>query len=449
MGFNSYQPDLLNHLRITDNFTSKAQEIIQILSSKSTSELTFFQGPDRNGQVQLTAIPAVLFELAERPEVLRMDAVDLTIHDNRNIQGTAEIPFHLQPLEWSTSTYNGIGISGGDAQLMYSGKIAVDEVPWIRLVFSDANLGNNSYVVITSLLDGGKQILNSISIGQWQYTSAYFNGNAVSVELFVAPGDEGVFLSLDNIIVGEWANGSLLESICGPTDDRIPSNDPAAGRVMSIGCTGWIIASGIHVTAGHCLGSGAAVLQFNVPLSLPNGTTQNPPPEDQYSIDISSQLGTNGGIGNDWGVFTVFDNSNTGLQPIVAQGAAFIMAQDYLPDSIRITGYGVDDGTANQTQQTHVGPNAGSSGTTMRYRTDTTGGNSGSPVIDWLTGFAVGAHTHGGCNSTGGNNSGTQYLSSDFWAQVSWAAPGIPPLPPDSLIAYSDYSVPTSMDHDG
>ncbi|MDZ7622921.1 MAG: hypothetical protein U5J96_00515 [Ignavibacteriaceae bacterium] len=87
------------------------------------------------------------------------------------------------------------------------------------------------------------------------------------------------------------------------------------------------------------------------------------------------------------------------------------------PDSIRITGYGVDgpppgfgNGTrdsTNQTQQTHMGPNAASSGTTMRYVTDTQGGNSGSPVIDGLTNVAVGVHTHGGCSSSGGNNNGT------------------------------------------
>ncbi|MCK5453305.1 MAG: hypothetical protein KAJ16_03025, partial [Calditrichia bacterium] len=156
------------------------------------------------------------------------------------------------------------------------------------------------------------------------------------------------------------------------------------------------------------------------------------------------KISTNGGIGNDWGVFAVFDNPNTGLQPMVAQGAAFIMAQYLDPDSIRITGYGVDDGAANQTQQTHVGPDWGSSGTTMRYRTDTMGGNSGSPVIDDSTGYALGVHTHGGCNSTGGNNNGTSTFHPDFWAQVS-AAAGIPPVPPSNLSSYSNYSTPTSI----
>ena len=109
------------------------------------------------------------------------------------------------------------------------------------------------------------------------------------------------------------------------------------------------------------------------------------------------------------------------------------------PDSIRITGYGTDTGTANQTQQTHVGPNAGSSGTTMRYRTDTQGGNSGSPVIDELTGYAVGVHTHGGCTSSGGNNSGTSLFLTPFWAAVD---SGIIPVELTSFTAvgYDDYA---------
>ena len=38
---------------------------------------------------------------------------------------------------------------------------------------------------------------------------------------------------------------------------------------------------------------------------------------------------------------------------------------------------------------------------------DTTGGNSGSPVIDDTTGEAIGIHTHGGCFNGGGANAGT------------------------------------------
>ncbi|HLT46515.1 MAG TPA: T9SS type A sorting domain-containing protein, partial [Rubricoccaceae bacterium] len=159
-------------------------------------------------------------------------------------------------------------------------------------------------------------------------------------------------------------------------------------------------------------------------------------PEDQYSIDMASRVWVNGGIGNDWGIFRVFDNTQTGLQPVVAQGGGYFhVRQDLAPPTIRITGYGVDTGTSNQTQQTHTGPNAGSSGTTMRYQVDTTGGNSGSPVIDEATGDALGVHTHGGCSTSGsGSNSGTSLFNTAFWAAV-----GTPP-PPASEVCFTTLS---------
>ena len=139
-------------------------------------------------------------------------------------------------------------------------------------------------------------------------------------------------------------------------------------------------------------------------------------------MNTATVVSVDGGIGNDWGVFEVFANSVTGMMPIDAQGAHFELVQDLGPPTIRITGFGVDfnNGDRNQTQQTHAGPNAGSSGTTMRYQTDTEGGNSGSPVIDEATGNAVGVHTHGGCSTGGGgNNSGTSLFHAAFWAEVT------------------------------
>jgi len=340
----------------------------------------------------------------------------------------AEIPYHVEPYEMESGFYNGSNQAGNTIEV-FSSIVKIEDFPWMGLHFSKANLGRESYMIITSLKDGYWQRLDAVSLEQWNDFSAFFNGEAVEIQLFAAPFDNGIFVNINEVIVGDWQGGNVIESICGPTDDRIASDQPATGRLMSIGCTGWIIPNGKIVTAGHCLG-GANVMEFNVPISLPNGTTQHPPPEDQYSVNSSTIVGTGSGVGNDWGVFEVFPNSITGLMPHEAQGSYFTLQQNLGPDSIRITGYGVDGpppgygngprDSTNQTQQTQSGPNAGSSGTTMRYVTDTQGGNSGSPVIDEASGFALGVHTHGGCSS--GNNSGTSFFHPNFWAAVDSGA---------------------------
>ena len=78
---------------------------------------------------------------------------------------------------------------------------------------------------------------------------------------------------------------------------------------------------------------------------------------------------------------------------------------------INITGYGSTTSPVSPTwylvQKTHTGPKVTSttgSPNPISYQTDTTGGNSGSPVVDESTGEAIGIHTHAGCSSTDGNN---------------------------------------------
>ncbi|MFI5237555.1 MAG: T9SS type A sorting domain-containing protein [Ignavibacteriales bacterium] len=337
---------------------------------------------------------------------------------------TRSLEYYIQTHQLESGMYNGSGELNSGPKNVYTGYVELHEVPWIQLHFSNVNLGKESYIIIKSLKDNLWQKLDAVSINQWNNYSAFFNDGAIEINLFVAPIDRQVFINVNEVVVGEWSSGDPTESQCGPTDDRTNSNQPATARLLNVGCTSWIIPNGKMVSAGHCLdGSSANVVQFNVPLSLPNGTLQHPGPEDQYSVDVATKVFTNGGVGNDWGVFEVFPNSITGLLPKEAQNTFWPLVQDLGPDSIRITGYGVDSGEDNQTQQTNIGPNAGSSVTTMRYVTDTEGGNSGSPVIDGLTNSAVGVHTHGGCTTGGsGNNNGTSTFHAAFWAAVEQGA---------------------------
>ena len=308
--------------------------------------------------------------------------------------------------------------AGSAPAVVLSFPVVVEGAAWMRLEFASVELagsvfdGTGAVLRITSLYDAAVQELDAVSVEQWRNTSAYFNGDSVLVEVLAQPGSGTSRVVLDAVTVDL---SGLPESICGSTDDRVLSSDNRSGRLVPVGCTGWVIndCNACMLTAGHCSGTNLQVLQFNVPLSTSTGAIQNPPPQDQYAIDTANVQSNGGqGVGNDWCYFGVFPNSNTGLTPLQAYGVRHTLV---IPpplntaDPIRITGYGTRSSPANwsQVQETHVGSWVTNSGTTLQYTADTTGGNSGSPVIHEPTGTAIGIHTHGGCTATGGANAGT------------------------------------------
>lgn len=319
-----------------------------------------------------------------------------------------------------------LGATQGMPTPIWSTTITVPGAGWLRLHYDGCALagsphrgGDGSYLRITSLLDGAVMTQHMEHVRQWNYTSAYFNGGAVQVEILAAPGTGNNLLRILEVEAGHSPSGAI-ETICGNTDDRQLSTDPRAGR-LNVGCTAWLIDDCNHclLTAGHCTG-GSNTVEFNVPLSTSGGQIQHPPPSDQYAIDPASMQSNGGaGVGNDWGYFGVFPNSTTGLDPYTAQGNVSFTLRSTIPavsGSIRITGYGSTSSPVSPTwylvQKTHAGPfvrynNPGANSATVNYATDTTGGNSGSPVIYEPTGEAIGIHTHGGCTSTGGANAGT------------------------------------------
>jgi V8-like Glu-specific endopeptidase len=203
------------------------------------------------------------------------------------------------------------------------------------------------------------------------------------------------------------------DSLCG-ADNRVPSTDQRQGRLMPIGCTAWLINDATHcfISAGHCFptGTNTGVVQFNVPLSTGTGITVNPPPEDQFPVQPESVQSTHGGaIGSDASYFGTSPNT-LGQTAFQRQGAFYTLAASAAMTAgqpIRITGYGTTSSpvspTWNQVQKTHTGPFVLRSGTRITYQVDTTGGNSGSPIVDDTTGLAIGIHTHAGCTATAGN----------------------------------------------
>ncbi len=306
-------------------------------------------------------------------------------------------------------------------RIAFQTEVQADEAaPWLRLYFVDAHLDGESYIRITSTLDGAVQRLWADSLEQWRFASAYFNGSAVEIELVAAPTTTGNFFRLGGMDVGLDPGVPQPRTQCGPVDDRISSDEPSVGRTIPGGCTATIYnAASCNVTAGHCLGINSTY-EFNVPESLPGGAIQHPGPEDQYAIDASSEVGAANGIGADWGHFRVFENTETGMLPFEAQQAFTPLANEIpaLPVDIRIYGYGVDGGSANQTQQLSLGPVLALTGS-VSHRADTTGGSSGSSIVDLATGRTIGIHTHGGCdNDPDSFNSGTLITIAGLQAEV-------------------------------
>ena len=105
--------------------------------------------------------------------------------------------------------------------------------------------------------------------------------------------------------------------------------------------------------------------------------------EDQYAVDVSTYRGVDGGVGNDWGCGRLLPNSSTGLLPGVAQGGWYTIGPVPASPSgnvIRITGYGTA-AVDSRSQKTHTGALDAVNTSSLRYVPDTTGGNSGSPVL--------------------------------------------------------------------
>lgn len=320
--------------------------------------------------------------------------------------------------------------------------------PWMRLYFTRVQLGKGSYLRIASLRDGDVQTMEMHHIDEWQSSSAFFNGNSVLIEIVAAPGTMKNYLEIDKVMVGDLPTGPQTDTICGSTDDRVPSTNAATGRIDPIGCTGWIIdvpttgTDRLHLSAGHCFSSG--VLEFDVPASSSNCSLVHPPAAKQFAIDAGSSLYVNGGPGNDYWVYRCFPNSTTGLTTYQTQAAAFTLAAAIpaVSTTLRNYGFGLDgtptnggaaasscscsspNGVRNQTQQTNTGPLVALSGNSLAHGIDTCGGNSGSVLLNASTGQAVAIHTHGGCTASGGSNSGTAITHPGLQAAIQTLAGG-------------------------
>ncbi len=389
----------------------------------------------RNPAMYLGSVPAFLFAAAMHTAALSQTAPPIGQWEYvRHQSGSFDNPTPVEGVVWRDF------VSAGQA------------ASWIRLEFQRWHLDRGSYLRIVAVADGDYQTLHANHVNQWQSTSAYFNGNAVLIELVAGPRTKNNFVEIDRVMAGDPPGEHGEDSICGTQDNRTPSSDGAVGRIFSIGCSGWIITNAaagsatdkLHLSAGHCY-STSQVLQFAVPASGTNCALLHPPAAKQFAIDSAGSQSVNGGVGNDWWVFKCFPNSTTGRTSWQEQAAALTLSAS-IPatgTTLRNYGFGVDGtnsnnatgssctcsasagtGTRTQTQQTHTGSLASVSGTALNHTIDTCGGNSGSVLTNNSTGQVVGIHTHGGCTSGGGSNSGTAITLAALQAAIATLSSG-------------------------
>jgi len=355
------------------------------------------------------------------------------------ISATAEI----QPISLSSGIQNNDGFV---PRLAFAADVsATNQLRRIRVHFSEYQFGAGSYARLQSMPDGQEQRLDAAAMKGWSGTSGMFNGSVVRVELYVAPGDQGVFFVADSII-GDCATCGVsdpawhgpppgAETLCGG-DDRVGSSDNRVGRING-GCTGWLVANGGVLTAGHCGIAAGSIFEVNIPPSAANGATIAAAIQDQFPVLAGSITTVNNGVGNDWTVCRLGTNN---LGEYAHERHGFFRMTRELPgvgQTIRITGCGIDNApqgsqptvcgntdtggncthfglnAQSQTLQTSAGGFMGESGSeprlSLQYATDTEPANSGSPIIWEANGYAIGIHTAGGCNGGGGANNGTSF----------------------------------------
>lgn len=189
-----------------------------------------------------------------------------------------------------------------DQSLTLLTEVNIPSSRFLRLYFDGTQLGNESYLLLEAT-DGAKQMLRKNDLENWNFSSAYFNGNSVKVSLYKGKGDKNQ-VSITAIKAGKENKKQTSTSntatrshsadetnLNGAVDHDLMPYAAAVGRFTngnnSFG-TGWIAPNGAIVTSKRTASmtdNGYDVLEFNVPLSDSYGNVNHPGPEDQYPIN--------------------------------------------------------------------------------------------------------------------------------------------------------------------
>ena len=315
-----------------------------------------------------------------------------------------------QSLDWPVGHVSALRLTTGllkntegESRVVYEDVITYPGMAWMRLYFGEVSLDRGSFVRVTSLRDGEQQKLDARTMEMWSNTTAYFNGDALRIEVVAGPftdqnSVEIEFVAAEEIDINHSDRGDNC-GICGP-DDRIPTTGDNFARLMPVGCSATIYnEESCFVTAGHCL-TNATVLHFNVPASSGNCATNQPPIADQFPV--TSFDGVNAGVGADYGAMTSGTNSEG--QTAYQRYGTYIPLANSVPSSgtIDITGFGVDDEcTRSQTLQHDSGTISSLDSAAISYEVDVTYGNSGSSIVYNNTIIGVVTHCSYGCENYG------------------------------------------------
>jgi len=298
--------------------------------------------------------------------------------------------------------------------------VSVPEAKWIKLHFlPSTQLGERSSVTIRSTRDDQTQTLNSGTLKQWNYSSAMFNGDTVEITVHLDSSDYGIQMEVEEVTIGippppdSAAESGLSDSDLCNRDLRATSQHRAVGRILEIGCTGWIISNGAFLSAGHCDTGYMSTLEFQVPPSLPDGSIQVAATADQYSIfgiQTQANTGSTPPSGKDWAVFSVQANTETQLLPAYRQQAFYRLTDEAPTAAIALPGYGFDNVEHGSTQSTSWANEysftqqtqgvsldgvtaVAADDVTLEYSAYRRGGDSGGPVVNVASLLTLGIAT--------------------------------------------------------
>lgn len=200
-------------------------------------------------------------------------------------------------------------------------------------------------------------------------------------------------------------DGIGLETICGRTNDLqdvetyngqlgisigfVDDHEPPVGAILnsrgSAFCSGTLISEDLFLTAAHCMGSGPSQVAFNYQVGGGGVVRYNVTAivEEGSRVDYAI-LRLAGSPGDDFGFATIADSI-----PSVSETTVIIQHPSGGPKKVEV-------GNISRITSSRL----------YYSGLDTLGGSSGSGIIN-TDGELVGVHTHGGCTSSGGSNSGT------------------------------------------